>query len=500
LNSADFGMLGKTHKITCRLLAASFILWVHPAAAQVPLRQAIDDLIRQSPASEATLAVRVICLPAGQVIYSVNADEPMIPASNMKLLTTAAAAALLGEDFQFRTLLARRGEDLVIIGGGDPATGDPRLALEEGVPITAMFHRWADRLAEAGWTDIAGDLVFDDSIFDGQWRHESWPPDEADRWYAAPVGGLNFNDSCLTIAMQPSRPGEPIEFECSPRQTTVQVSNRCTTGGKGSAVVRRAPDSDEIVLNGRLRKPLTVDVAIRDPGLFFAGACRTAMAARGVRIRGDTRRDQVRQTDGSLPPDLQVVAEHATPMSAILERCNKDSQNLFAECLLKTLGCVHARRTGSADAIGSWPAGQQAVLKFLQDAGLPTEGVVIDDGCGLSRQNRVPARLMTELLRYVHAQPFGELFVQSLSVSGRDGTLAKRLDGSYEGQLLGKSGYVRGVRTLSGYVVTRQGHWLAVSILVNEFTGSSTPFTRLQDDICKLLVHADLSLPAEGGQ
>lgn len=470
-----------------------------PASAQVPLRQAIDELIRRSPAGKATIALRVIRLPAGQVLYSFNADKPMTPASNAKLLVTAAAAVGLGQDFHFRTLLARRGQDLVILGGGDPATADPKLAQQSGVPITAMFHEWAEALADAGWTDIPGDLIFDDSVFDDCWRHPNWPPEEVDHWYAAPVGGLNCNDNCLTVTLRPSRPGTLIEVQSSPRQTAVPVVNRCRTGGKQSAVARRSADGDGVLITGLLKKPVTVEVAVRDPGLFSAAACRTALAAKGIRITGQTRRARVRQADGSLPAGVEVLAEHRTPLAVILPRCNKSSQNLFAECLLKTLGRLHQQAAGQADAVGSWSAGQQAVHTFLQDAGLPTAGVVIDDGSGLSRQNRVTARLMTELLGYVYGQPPGELFVESLSVSGRDGTLKRRLGGKFEGCLLGKTGYLRGVRTLSGYVINHQGQWLSVSILINGFAGSSKPFTQLQDEVCRLLVQADLPPPSKGG-
>ncbi len=270
--------------------------------------------------------------------------------------------------------------------------------------------------------------------------------------------------------------------------------NRCTTGRRQKAIARRPAGSDKVTLSGTLKRRVTVEVAVRDPGLFFAGACRTALAAKGIRIDGQTRRARVYAADGTLPADVQILAEHRTPLATVLRRCNKNSQNLFAESLLKTLG-----RSGGR-GVGTWPAGQEAVRDFLRQAGLNIEGVVVDDGSGLSRQNRVTARLMTELLAHMHGQPCRQMFIESLSVSGQDGTLRRRLDGPFEGCLLGKTGYLRGARTLSGYVVNQQGHWLAVSLLVNDCPANSRPFTRLQDDICRLLVQADLPLPDEQGE
>jgi len=484
---------GKLLWLLAGLLSAQAV-----GTARASLADKLDAVLRGRGA--ARVSARVLELPSGRVLYSAHADELMIPASNMKLLITAAALDLLGPDFAFRTILAVRGDDLVVIGDGDPATGDAKLAREQGEPITAMFHRWADALRARGITHIRGDLIFDDSIFDAQWVNPQWPPEDHQKAYAAPVGGLNFNDNCIVATVWPaSQPGAPALFELTPRTTLIEIENRCKSGGRGKPVIRRVGQRPRYVLAGRCSKRASLaPVAVPDPGAFFASALRTALAAKGIRIDGRTRRARIRNHDGSLPSDCRLIAEHRTPLASALRLCNKSSQNLFAECLLKRIGYEYARRTGQGEPVGSWTNGRQAVRAFLWKLGIDPIGLVIDDGSGLSRDNRLNARHLTEVLKYMFTHPHAGVFLQSLSVNGVDGTLKRRMT-DIKGRVRAKTGYIRGVRTLSGYVTTRAGTTLCFSILFNDIPGGTAPYNRMHDEICRLLWRWQPTPPGRSG-
>jgi D-alanyl-D-alanine carboxypeptidase/D-alanyl-D-alanine-endopeptidase (penicillin-binding protein 4) len=185
--------------------------------------------------------------------------------------------------------------------------------------------------------------------------------------------------------------------------------------------------------------------------------------------------------DGTDPARLARRIEHHTPLVPVLEHMNKESQNFYAEQVFKTLGA-------SWGGTGSWRTGQEAVLHFLEAVGLAQEGIVADDGSGLSRENRLTAWHLTELLRVMHESPYRRAFRESLAVIGADGTLDRRLtDDDYRGRIQAKTGSLAGVRALTGYATTRDGRELVFSLLANHTHG---PVADAQDAFCRILIDA----------
>lgn len=445
------------------------------------LDRRLDAILHSRADSGAICSARVIDAESGRELYAADIDRPMIPASNLKLLVTSAALDRFGPAHAFTTRLALAGQDLHLIGGGDPATGDPRLAKARGQTPTTLLDQWAEALKSAGVNRIGGDLVYHDRALDEQWIHPSWNRSFLTDWYAAPVSGLNFNDNCVDITVWPTAEGQPVAFRVMPPAAGIRIVNNCLSGGKHDPRIERASDANVYTLSGSADREAELESKpVTDPGAFFADVLRTHLRTRGMEVAGVIRRGE------SVPAEMRLIATHETPLSDVLWRINKNSQNLFAEALAKLLGRQFEADNGR-NAPGSWEAGSSAVHAFLRNRGIDDSAIVVADGSGLSRDNRVTARALTDLLLVMHRHPHAAEFRRSLSVAGRDGTLGKRMK-DIEGRVQAKTGYIGGVRALSGYAQSQSGRTLIFSILFNEIPGDVKPFEELQDRACRVLI------------
>jgi D-alanyl-D-alanine carboxypeptidase/D-alanyl-D-alanine-endopeptidase (penicillin-binding protein 4) len=432
----------------------------------------------------------VIDLRAGQPVFLHNADAPLVPASTMKVFAMAAALVELGPDFHFETILATDTRNLYVIGDGDPGFGDERIHKARGETVYAPFDRWARHLLTAGVTAIPGDLVIDESIFDGERIHPTWEAEDLGKWYAAAVNGLNINDNCVDVTITPgAKAGAPVLVSVQPESPLTQIVNNCRTG-EGTPVLNHAFGSYEYKIGGRCNKPWPFEsVAFPDPGLLFADSFRANLAKKGITLQGDILRKQVRTADGKLPPDLSAIDRHRTPLLDALGRAGKNSQNLFAECLLKRAGYAWATRSNVPDPQGSWETGAAAVMQLIAAAGIDNRGLKVVDGSGLSRENTCTARQLAALLAWTYRQPFNQALYESLSEAGVDGSLQRRLK-NLDGRVHAKTGTMRGIRTLAGYVDDEAGPRYRFAIMFNGYRGGSGPYKEIQDRFCKVLVES----------
>ncbi len=453
-----------------------------PATGPQTLENRVDGVLNRNVATGANFSARVIDLQTGIELYSRNPDRPMMPASNMKLFVTAAALDLLGADYRFKTYLALDGEDLWVIGTGDPATGDPRMAKAAGNKPTAIFDAWVDALQKRGVTRIASVVYFDRAL-DEQWVHPLWNKSFLVDWYAAPVAGLNFNDNCVDIKVL-AAVGEPTKLDVMPPTQGIRINNELVASGNQAPQIDRAAKANIYTITGAATRPTDLESKpVVDPGAFFVDAMRTHFASGGLQISGPTRRAD--SFDPSLLSPPKLVAIHETPMKDLLFRLNKNSQNLFAEALCKILGRAFEAAQGH-DVRGSWEAGGRAIRAFFAKYAIAPGGFRLIDGSGLARENRITAHLATDTLAVMFHHPSGQLYRESLSVAGQDGTLAKRMT-DLKGRVFAKTGYIGGVRSLSGYIQTRSGRWLCFSILYNQVPGPVKAFEDLQDEAVHLL-------------
>jgi serine-type D-Ala-D-Ala carboxypeptidase/endopeptidase (penicillin-binding protein 4) len=321
--------------VTVLLLTAAI------ASAAESLQSQAERIVRTTKLGSATFAALVTDLSTGEDLVAIRPDEPLIPASNQKLITTAAALSRLGADHVLSTELRLAGDTLIVIGSGDPAFLDPVILEEIGHTVDGVIDRWVEAIARTGRKQFDAILV-DDRIFDTEFVHPSWPRNQLQHWYCAQVAGINFNDNCLDFYAAPTSPGKPLRITLVPEGVPVTLQNQATTGSS------RHLGSNRIVVTGQSSRGITRPefVTIHDPPMAFGGLLRNRLGKAGIAVQ-DVRRPL---PDEALPEGGgRLLAAVETTLPTVLIRTNRDSQNLFAEALVKYLG---HRATGRP---GNWP-------------------------------------------------------------------------------------------------------------------------------------------------
>ena len=459
-------------------------------------------------------------LATGETLYSQNSDKLFTPASNTKLFITAAALALIGPDYKFRTTVETTGTldrygrlngDLILVGRGDPNLSGRELPYDlktqrNDDPLLAL-ETLADALVKKGVKFVDGDVVADDSFFAFERYGEGWSQDDLVWADGAPVSALTVNDNVVFVKILPAdRPGEKAFVSLNPFGDYYRIDNRIVTTPAGTGrkfFVNREPGSTVVTLWGNL--PLddpgtTEALAIEEPAGFAAGLFRQLLEKRGIIVYGHERTrhtelaslstftataiapsrggsdDTPRLLDHLVKTDqpITLASYDSRPLIDDVRVINKISQNLHAEILLRLLG----RERGNA---GSVESGLEVLRQFLTQAGVASDQYAFFDGSGLSRQNLVTPQAVVQLLRYASSQPWGEAYKASFPVAGIDGSLTERLTTPrLQKRVMAKTGSLSGVRALSGYATTDAGQTVVFSILSNNL---NLPAKRVTDTI-----------------
>jgi D-alanyl-D-alanine carboxypeptidase/D-alanyl-D-alanine-endopeptidase (penicillin-binding protein 4) len=363
-----------------------------------------------------------------------------------------------------------------------------------------VYEGWAAQLRKSNVASVR-DVIVDDSIFDQEFSHPRWPSGQSDNYYMAQVGGMNLNENLVDLLVEPTSPGAVVSFSIDPPTQYVSVANRCVTGSQNNIVISRPTGTNAISLTGQTpgRGPARVQTTIHDPPLYAAKVLAETLEAGGMKVTGQLRRDraarQQRIDAGAAgAAEWAIIGIHETPITTVLDRANKDSVNLYAECLCKRLGADLAKSSGT------WQNGTAAVAAFLKRVGVPEPEFQLDDGCGLSKENRISPHALASVLGFDFAGKNHNAFFDSLSVAGVDGTLERRFDApalrDLRQRVFGKSGFVEGVSTLSGLLKARDNNWYAFSIMMNGIPhGSNSDIKKLQERIVRAIDN-DASAPA----
>lgn len=515
----------KTNRIVVLLLILSFSF--APALAQQPtpttskpatlaeLQAGIAALLDQPKFAAARWGVRIIT-PEGKAIFERDADKTFMPASNMKLYTSAAALDAFGPDFKIKTSVyatkpASRGGvlrgDLIFYGRGDPNlsprfdTDDPDRydELKPADKITAI-EQLADQIKARGIKTVTGNLIGDDSFFAGDLLGPGWEWDDAQFYYGAEVSALTVNDNSVAFTVTPARRvGDKPSISIQPQTGYVKIVNNARTGESGQTRigVNRSLNSDTVEFFGSIprgAREFKINIAIHDPASFAAMLLKEALARRRVRVQGRVERaDAVARLAKPLDESklVEVASVDSQPLAEMLKVINKESQNLHAELMLRQLGTRHidahalddyGRRKSTA-ALGA-----EIRREFLKRAGIAVEPLSLRDGSGLARQNLVTPRSTSRLLEFMLTHPSFKTWRESLTIAGVDGTLERRMrDTPAFNNMRGKTGSLTYVNALSGYITTRRGQPLILSLMGNNYTGPGREVMAVMDQICAML-------------
>jgi D-alanyl-D-alanine carboxypeptidase/D-alanyl-D-alanine-endopeptidase (penicillin-binding protein 4) len=394
----------------------------------------------------------------GEAVYEKNPHFPLMPASNMKIVTSASALEYLGKDFAFVTRVGLCGDALVVKGSGDPLLGDKETDARNGRRIHPFIGEITARLRELGVASVS-DILIDATVFDNQRVHPSWPLNQLHQKYACEVSGFNYNGNCVDISAT-NRNGKAV-LALDPPTDYVKLINALTVGRSRRSwfSVHRTGVPSELLIKGNCRTQAgPYSVAVENPALFFGRLLRNALIEQGVGVGGEV-------LEGAAPEgcEFRPLAEHATSIGDCLQRTNKDSLGLAAEAMFKRLG-VQSNPDASQ---GSWEGGRRVLSGYLRGLGVDEKEFLIADGSGLSRDNRLSAHALTLVLLHLAAGPDWEFYQNSLAVGGLDGTIENHFwERKYRGRVLAKSGYIQAVRALSGVIRTDRGDYI-FSILAN---------------------------------
>jgi len=457
--------------------------------------------------------VKIVSLDSGKTIFEHNQQKYFNPASNAKLYTAALALERLGVDYRIRTSLYSTARpdssgtlkaDLIVYGRGDPTMA----ARLNGGDYFKGLDPLITQLVNAGVRRIEGDLVGDESFFAGPPFGSGWEWDDLQAYYGAEVSALTIDDNALDLFVKPAdRAGIPCRITTGPPTSLVTLINRTQTSPKGteSRIVVYRPVGENIVyVSGRLpidSSGYYSSVAVHNPAALFAGLFKDALAQRGIAVTGRTRVIDWKYREVT-PLDLTKLIElgsvESMPLGDIVRETLKPSQNLYAQLLLLQVG-ERARpgvwfgsMPGTVAADGSvkpaaFPqpppngfdahAGQtseevgvEVLNDFLAQIGVKKGHVLLEEGSGLSRRDVITPEATVALLSYMSRSRWAEVYKNALPVAGVDGTLQNRMKGTAAaGNVRAKTGSLRYVYTLSGYVTTAAGEHLAFSIMLNNY-------------------------------
>ncbi len=456
------------------------------------LKGDIDKVLNDSIFIATQTGVKVISLKTGETLYERESRLLMHPASNTKLITTATALVELGTDFKFKTVMYADGRissgildgNLYVKGFGNPDFTSTDLS------------KMVEQVKARGITEIRGNILGDKSYFDSLYWGNGWMWDDEPSAFAAFISPLTINDNCVKVYVKPGKKvGDTVEVRIEPPTSYVSVLNQGTTVAPESAatlnVDRRWKEREnKIVVKGQLpinSKEQEATLSVWNVEIYFLTLLKEELERQEIKVDGTLML-------GTVPTTSVQVAHHEQPIDSVIINLNKISDNLSAENTLKTIAAERLSTPGSTRA-GMW-----IVNRFLNSIGIDTTKYNVVDGSGVSHYSLVTPEMYVTLLKNMYSRD-STLFYPyyaSLPSAGVDGTLNARMkDTKAEGNLRGKTGTINGVSTLSGYVNTANGEWLAFSIMMQNFIGSSKPYRDAQDKIGAIL--ADFSRRAAPG-
>ncbi|MFG3440196.1 D-alanyl-D-alanine carboxypeptidase/D-alanyl-D-alanine-endopeptidase [Nonomuraea sp. NPDC047897] len=435
-----------------------------PSPGVADLTQDINQILSDSRLTIARAGVVVRSATGGDELYNTDGGKLMIPASNTKLFTAAAAAETLGLDYRFTTSVLSAGRRAGSVLAGDlvlRGTGDPTMLAED-------YDALAAEVAGAGVKTVAGRLVADDTWFDSVRLGNDWAWDDETAYYAAPVSALTASPDrdydAGSVIVSVAADGGKVKVSTTPETDYLKIVNKATAGTSTDVLIERQHGTRTVVITGTVATPYQEWVAVDDATAYASALFRQALKKRGVRVLGPT-------VTGAAPAGAAKLAERASmPLSELLVPFMKLSNNIHAEILTKAMG----RKVSGQ---GTWAAGLKVSTDFARANGVQV--LNMRDGSGLSRRDGFSPASIAQLLTAVRGKPWFQAFYDSLPVAGNadrfvGGTLRSRMRGTPAADnVRAKTGSLTGVTALSGYVTSADGEPLVFSVMLNQYLSGS---------------------------
>lgn len=405
----------------------------------------IDSQIDDSDSAFARWGVCVISLNDGQTLYSRNADKLFTPASNMKIYTTGVALDLLGADYHWRTSVYANSQpdvsgavngDLVLYG-----RGAPDLVSQNREDNSASLSQLAEDLHKRGLRRVRGNVIGDESYFRGDALGDGWQWTDVQWYFGAEPSALSINGNEIDVnILTPNKTDEPPVVNVSGADGYVTLQNRMVTVKRGERLsigIERGLSDNSVRVWGEFplgSKGYDARLSLHNPALSAASLFVSALKAHGITIDGaaqsrDSRTPRSERFDPSRATELAFIS--SKPLSEIVKTTNKESVNLDAELILRTLGRERSEMLPAPEPGGKERADDEAgaalIRLWLSRAGISTQNIALHDGSGLSRLDLVTPESTTRLLIAISKTASSQVFLESLPISGRDGTLRGRL-------------------------------------------------------------------------
>jgi len=432
------------------------------------------------------IGIDVQVLGSRKELFSFHSEIPLIPASNLKILSSGCSLVSLGRDYRFTTAVLGgpmeagvMSGNLVLRGNGDPTWSSdfyPRAT----TPLTIL----AQKLKEQGLKIIEGDLVIDDSIFSREFVGKGWKSRYQWEDYATEIGALSVNKNQVRVIVTPGNfIGATPQVTFNPPNHVMKITNDAvTTNSITTLSFSRNRENNQVIIRGKIARHnpgLGITFNIHNPSLFAGSVFAEMLKDEGISLKGRVRLIESSEI-GHNSHLMTLASVQSPPLLTIVHRMNKESDNFLAEHLFRTLG---AARFGK----GTIQNGGQAIADCIGNLGYTEATPTFADGSGLSDRDRVSAKTFVEVLQGIAALPIGKEFKNTLPRGCADGTLEDRLCGV---NVSAKTGAIRGVNTLSGYLITKKGETLVFSILLNNHPGSSEYGREIIDSIVKVLANS----------
>ena len=448
----------------------------------------MDDIFNDPNFSNAEWGVVIQSLETGEYFYKRNEDKLFMPASNLKLFTSGAGLVILGSEYRFKTNIYMNGTldgsilkgNLVIQGRGDPTISG---RFYDG-NMFKVYEDWADSLLSRGIDEISGNLIGDDNAFDEIGLGTGWRWDYESEWFAAPSSAISFNDNCVDLVVTVNKKNHQPQIEVAPNTKYTIIVNKVETVPKDSATsinAYREAGTNVITVFGTIRDAsdsVKTYVTVNNPTQYAMVVLKNVLRKKGIVIDGYPIDINDMTTALDYSKMKKLFTQYSPPLKEIVKVINKNSQNFFAEQLLKTIGL-------ETSGFGSDSKGISAENNIFKEMGINPESMNIVDGSGLSRLDLVTPRQIVAVLSYMFKSKYFIPFYNSLPIAGVDGSLGDRMQNTKaQGNVRAKTGFLEGVRSLSGYAFTGDNEPVAFSIICNNFNVPVKLAENIQDLVC----------------